>query len=76
MFDLFATKEVKRMHKFYVVTTGESLSPSSAMGFATLKDAAKYASSRTNMDGKERDILQRVRVVRRKPQPVVVEPVK
>jgi hypothetical protein len=45
-------------------------------GHPTLKAAVTDASERTNKDGVERCVLQRVRVIRRKPQPVVVEKVK
>jgi len=65
---------MKGKFRFYVVGAEDSIN-SAGVGFPDLKQAAAYATERTKADGKERDILQRVRVVRRKPQPVVVEKV-
>jgi hypothetical protein len=45
-------------------------------GHPTLKDAVAHATKLTDSDGQERCVLQRVRVTRRKPQPVVVEKIR
>jgi len=72
MFDTLTKKETP-MQKFFV-TVGNSFS--GALGFNTLKQAADYAREKTASDGIERNIMQRVRAVRRKPQPVTVQVVK